>query len=663
MSRERLILLIPADARPLGKVDMAAMCSPSGAAIPARFRQSRKVGNGPSPEQHGPDSAARSPQPSETVVPTAPMSLPGYALADANVETRRLAADVDRFIEAETAAAPPLPQFEDEYEPAVISGGVLSGIGTLLGVVLFLTIATSIVGYMWVRLSGGQSAVLGTGAQPKPGAFFAPNAVKGVPKPSLASSLAIKPGASKPPGVPFRKSPKPERMQAEESAATESRTLGLGFGAEMGVDAKSPIRVVPGLDMGGAVGVEEDRPGLVDRVELLRAKAVEFAGTQRLRDAIVRYKRILKLLPNDADALFRSGTLHYRLEELSAARDILERAVRLRPGDSRARNNLGLVARAQGHLDESQRILRRAARDASPDALVNLANDFARSGQTATAATFYRKALALEKDHREGRYGLALALIKLDESEAAGEILKGLTKEKSMAARAHLSLGLLARGAGRAMTALRHLRAALRLDPQLSEARMELAMEYLAADRPTKAETQLSTVIAEHKRDPLAWMNMGIVQVRLGALLKAKQCYEFSIRLDPKNPRTHFNYALCAERFGNYLIALEEYEEALKSDPGYWQAAFNMGRIYARGGKQERALENFDRVVGMRAGYSPAQLERARALIDLGRDGEAIGALRNFLRLADKSDALLPSVRKQVKALEARRIGSPRRPF
>lgn len=81
-----------------------------------------------------------------------------------------------------------------------------------------------------------------------------------------------------------------------------------------------------------------------DHLEMLNLKAGVLESEHRYEEALSLYQRIHQLAPDNIDALFNVGVLHYRLGHLEESEQAFENVVRAVPDDKEAQYNLGIMA-------------------------------------------------------------------------------------------------------------------------------------------------------------------------------------------------------------------------------------------------------------------------------------------------------------------------------
>ena len=130
--------------------------------------------------------------------------------------------------------------------------------------------------------------------------------------------------------------------------------------------------------------------------ERLFGKAVEYQASGRLAAAEAMYRKILGKRPRNIASLNNLGVVLKERGGLEQAASLLRRAVRISPDFPDAHVNLGTVLEQLGQLDEAAGLYRRALElsPGHPDALSNLGDTFRRAGQYVDAIETYQEAVA-----------------------------------------------------------------------------------------------------------------------------------------------------------------------------------------------------------------------------------------------------------------------------
>ncbi len=112
---------------------------------------------------------------------------------------------------------------------------------------------------------------------------------------------------------------------------------------------------------------------------------------------------------------------------------------------------------------------------------------------------------------------------------------------------------------------------------------------------------------------------------------KAFDTYSAALRLRPGYVRALSNRARVCLKAGRYAQAIEDAENSLALAPGDISTEFILGEAYAKHFELDKALACFDRILAVRPDLMPARIDRAGALVSLGRLDEARIAYEEIL--------------------------------
>jgi tetratricopeptide (TPR) repeat protein len=237
------------------------------------------------------------------------------------------------------------------------------------------------------------------------------------------------------------------------------------------------------------------------------------ADDHRYPEAIACFQKVLFLRPNDSDAHYDLGLVDYNLGRSQEEEEEYREAVRLNPGNAKAWMSLGQKLRKAGHLAEAEATFRQGLQ-ASPDdpsLCIELGGLLLVEGKTADVVALYQHALESNPDLPQLQYNLGAALLK------AGDL------------------------AG----AVEHLQAAITLAP---------------------------TLVAAHE-------NFGVALAQQGQLPEAIDQFEATLRLDPANVIARNNLARALVQTGQIPPAMEQFEQVLQIDPNNVQARDGLARL------------------------------------------------------------------------------------
>lgn len=143
----------------------------------------------------------------------------------------------------------------------------------------------------------------------------------------------------------------------------------------------------------------------------------------RIKEAYDLYQEILKVEPDNPDALHLLGLIAYQTKHHEDACNLIRKAIAFRPDDPNFYGNLGTALHAMGCIGEAEDAYRRAAeiKDDFADAHYNLANLYKDRGDFKRAEASYNKVLASDHNHLMAILNLANILQTLgrfDDAEA-----------------------------------------------------------------------------------------------------------------------------------------------------------------------------------------------------------------------------------------------------
>ncbi|MFC2066651.1 tetratricopeptide repeat protein [Chloroflexota bacterium] len=140
-----------------------------------------------------------------------------------------------------------------------------------------------------------------------------------------------------------------------------------------------------------------------NNADALNNRGVVYAELERYDDALADYNRSLELRPNDAGALNNRGAAYTKLERYDDAFADLNRSLELRPNDAGALNNRGVMYAKLERYDDALADLNRSL-ELNPDdhgTFYNLACLFSRQGKADDALTYLEKAININKKYQE----------------------------------------------------------------------------------------------------------------------------------------------------------------------------------------------------------------------------------------------------------------------
>jgi tetratricopeptide (TPR) repeat protein len=317
----------------------------------------------------------------------------------------------------------------------------------------------------------------------------------------------------------------------------------------------------------------------------------------RLSEADKLYQFILAVMPGHYGALFRSGTLRARTNQMASAVSMFGRAVAAKPSTD-ALGALGLALSALGRDDEAFACYRKAlAIDPGHAATLHaLGIALHKAGRNDEAMASFERAIAVKPDHADAHFMLANILQGRGRlADAMMHYGKVLAVEPRNHA-AHNNLGTVLQKFGRFDEAIALYKYALVINPEFVDARYNLGAACLAMERNEEAIEHSEKALRLDPGKALAHNNIGIALQALGRMDAAAAAYERALQIAPRHAETHLNLAYL-RRFtagDPRLAALEKLaEEAATLDVDNQIALqFALGKAFADLGQHERSFRH-----------------------------------------------------------------------
>jgi len=145
----------------------------------------------------------------------------------------------------------------------------------------------------------------------------------------------------------------------------------------------------------------------------------------------------------------------------------------------------------------------------------------------------------------------------------------------------------------------------------------------LQADDLEHAEAELGLALEYNPRFTEAWVNLGLVEMRLGHFEKAHHDFRKAIELNPDLPAPFHGRGLLEEKMGELEKAEKSYREALKVDPGFGPARVNLGRLLFARRDYDGAREQFLRLTEVAPDVVEGWSGLVESMLRLHREHEA----------------------------------------
>ena len=153
----------------------------------------------------------------------------------------------------------------------------------------------------------------------------------------------------------------------------------------------------------------------------------------------------------------------------------------------------------------------------------------------------------------------------------------------------------------------------LKLDPNQSLSRFDLAVSYWKNGEPARAKRILKELVAQNPSANALTM-LGIVYMEIDEPDKALGAFEKALENDPDYIPAYNNIGTVYSRIRQYDKSIPFFQTALKINPNYTQARGNLAVAYERTLDWENALNTYKQLLDMEPKSAPFIESRLRAI-------------------------------------------------
>jgi tetratricopeptide (TPR) repeat protein len=147
----------------------------------------------------------------------------------------------------------------------------------------------------------------------------------------------------------------------------------------------------------------------------------------------------------------------------------------------------------------------------------------------------------------------------------------------------------------------------------------------------------LKRVLLEQPEMPVANLQYGMAQARLGNYAEALAPLGKAVKLVPDNGMGHYELGLALFETGNWKVAAPEFEAAVARAPRWTDAHFSLAAVYARIDRVPEAMKELDIALGSDPDHYRANLLRGRILSLENNPEEALPNLERAVKVQPTS--------------------------
>ncbi len=170
---------------------------------------------------------------------------------------------------------------------------------------------------------------------------------------------------------------------------------------------------------------------------------------------------------------------------------------------------------------------------------------------------------------------------------------KVLSIEPIPEAEAFFRQGLELHWAGKLGKAIETYKQAIRVDPEVPEAHINLGAAYYTLGRYQEAARAFQTAVRLEPENAEWHCRLGATYLMLRKYKESAKILKQAIRLDPDLARARSLLGSAYDGLGRYGEAAEAFKQAIRLNPDYKLAHYNLGIIYLNLRNQAAALEEY----------------------------------------------------------------------
>ncbi len=352
----------------------------------------------------------------------------------------------------------------------------------------------------------------------------------------------------------------------------------------------------------------------------LMNKALDLHRQNLLDDAARCYEQVLQHEPDNPEALYLYGVLHFQSGRPQPAVALLDRVLAREPSHVDAHVHRGLSLQALGRYAEALESYELAL-ERNPDVVLacfNRANLLSELGRYQEATEGYRRVITLRPDLAEAYCNCGRALYGLGRYVEALEWYAEALERKPDFALACYNRGNALQALGRLEAAVADYTRTIAIDPDFASAYNNRGNVLHDLGRYEAALGSYARAIQLQPDYPSAFSNRGTTLQTLGRLEDALKSYDRAIELDPDCSMALSNRGITLQQLGRHDEALQSYERAIALAPGYTEAYLNRGLALHEQHRFREALQSYDRALELQPSYAEAFFNKSLTQLTLG---------------------------------------------
>lgn len=298
-------------------------------------------------------------------------------------------------------------------------------------------------------------------------------------------------------------------------------------------------------------------------------EALQLHQIGRLAPARAKYQKLLKLDPNQPDALHLLGLVEYQTGKPQKAVSLISKAIARHDQQPMFHTNLAIVLNSMGRADEAEQSARRALA-LNPDdegALTNLGAALITQGNPDEAEPVLRRAIEINSLNTDAQGNLGVILNQAGRTEEARAAFEAALVADSDNVRARASLGDIYRQQGDYEQAIAACEGALAIEGDFVDALIVLGNTHSDRFALEPAEEAYRRALAAEPSSPRALASLAVVHLRRNQADKALARLDEALSGGGELAELHHNRGVALSALGDLDEAIEAFKKAAALDP------------------------------------------------------------------------------------------------
>lgn len=382
-----------------------------------------------------------------------------------------------------------------------------------------------------------------------------------------------------------------------------------------------------------------------------------YAHQQHFQEAAAEYTSVMRLDPNDNEALVAKISALIDARDYTDALDSAKEYTHREPADLKGELLLGTVYSELGEYGRAEEELARAAAGMPKyaPAQYEIGRALARDQKPAQALPYLEKSIALDPSNTSAQYQLVHVLRALGDRERSQKMLEMFNKTNGQYSAAQTNQANEYLHSGQPAKAVEVYRQILETNEQDAGTEYNLALALAALQDREGERKALEKAISLDSNMAAAKLELGRVDLAAGNIESAKQWLDAALETDPQLAPAKDVLGVIYAMRSDDTKAENLFRQAIEDDPTYTQAYADLGRLLADQRKFKAAEEALSKAMT----FAPVDLQVLSAAGEVeeraGKYSEAVVLLRKIVTLEPQSvDAHLNLARALAESYDLR---------